>query len=282
MANSKKSVLLDRLIGEGWFSDKNEAVPWVMGRKVLVNDRPVASVMEKVRPDDVIRVKEHYKTRYVGKGGLKLEGAIRDFCLDVQGVVALDCGASTGGFTDCLVAHGASLVYAVDVGFGQLAGKLVQDPKVVNLEKTNLSDACLLALSPRPRVITLDLSYLTLKKAVPICLDILHGTGTIVALIKPLFEVHSPELRRTGAIDDPQVLREILADICAHFDGAGMAILGLTHSPVTGNHNTLEYFIHLGCGVEAERRLNGNCAQEIDAALERSLQLQKFNKNQVD
>lgn len=282
MAKQKKVALLNRLIGEGWFADRREAEVWVMTRKVLVNDQPAMSVMEKVLPSDIIRVKEHYKTKYVGKGGLKLEGALHDFGVDVRDLVALDCGASTGGFTDCLVSQGASLVYAVDVGFGQLAGKLAQSARVVNMEKTNLSDERLLSLSPRPSLITLDLSYLSLKAAVPICQKILHGRGAIIALIKPLFEVSAPEVRREGKIDNPQMLRDILRDICAHFSASEMDILGLTNSPVTGNHNTLEYFIHLSCGVEVGERLNGRFEGALEAALERSLQLEKFDKNSAE
>ena len=138
MANNKV-LLIDKLISEGWFSDEKEATAWIMDRKVLVDEQPVFSAKQKVRTESIIRIKEYYKTKYVNKGGYKLEGALKQLGIDVNGKIALDCGASTGGFTDCLLQHGAGMVYAVDVGYGQIAGKLAVDPRVVNLEKTNIN-----------------------------------------------------------------------------------------------------------------------------------------------
>lgn len=279
MQKKEKAFLLDRLVQEGWFADEREALPWILSRKILVDDKPVTSLKEKVSLNGVIRVKEYYKTRYVNKGGLKLEAALRDFHLDVKGKVALDCGASTGGFTDCLISHGAAKVYAVDVGHGQLAGKLLNSSQVVNLERTNLSDPGLLELSPRLELISLDLSYLSLKKAVPICREILHGEGIVVALIKPLFEVESSQVRQSGKIENPLLLKEVLEDLCRHFDREDDSILGLTHSPVRGNHSTVEYFICLGFGGQQEQRLNGHWQERIQSVWEQSLLVPKFDKN---
>lgn len=132
--------------------------------------------------------------RYVGKGGYKLEGAIRDFGIAVEGRVCIDAGACTGGFTDCLVKHGAALVYAVEAGFGQLAGSLSQDARVVNLERTNLGDEKLLSLNPVPTLGSVDLSYLSLVKAVPQFRAVMHDQGELMCLVKPLFET---TIRRT-------------------------------------------------------------------------------------
>lgn len=275
----KKVPLLNRLLEEGWFESEKEARIWAMERKILVNEEPVTSVSEKVKPDSTIRVKEYYKRKYVNKGGLKLEGALKDFNLDVTGSVALDCGASTGGFTDCLIVNGAKLVYAVDVGYGQLAGKLLNCPQVVNMEKTNLSDPVLLTLDPKPEIITLDLSYLSLKKAIPLCRDILRGEGQVVALIKPLFEVESHEIRRTGVIEDPGIYKEILIDLCQHFVRNGLNILGLTYSPIRGNSDTVEYFIQLSFGGElSEQSLNESYLKHVDALVEKAMEIEKFKK----
>lgn len=143
---------------------------------------------------DEVTIKGYYKRQYVNKGCFKLVAAIEQFHIDCTDKVALDCGASTGGFTDCWVQKGAKLVYAVDVGFGQLAGKLANDPHVVNMEKTNLSDEKLTVLDPKPEMISLDLSYLSLKKALPICREIQKDKGLMICLIKPIYEVESSAL----------------------------------------------------------------------------------------
>ncbi len=155
----KACTVWEKLLQEGFFTDAKEAETWVMMKKVLVNDQPVWSLHEKVPADGFVRIKEFYKKQYVNKGGFKLEAALGRFGIDAVNKVALDCGASTGGFTDCWLQHGARLVYAVDAGFGQLAGKLASDARVVNMERTNLSDESLTALDPKPEIISLDLSF---------------------------------------------------------------------------------------------------------------------------
>lgn len=267
-----------RLLDEGWFSDEKEALAWVMARKVFAYETPIQTLSEKIPQDAVIRVKEYYKKKYVNKGGLKLSGALSDFHIKVNGMTALDCGASTGGFTDCLLQSGASLVYAVDVGFGQLEGKLLCDERVVNLERTNLEDERLLHLEPRPELITLDLSYLSLKKAIPICRAILGERGRVLCLVKPLFEVEACEVRRSGKLDDREELHAILLELCTHFASAGNTVLGVTHSHVTGNKGTLEYFLYLSFRAE-DRALACAYEQQAEAAVAASLQLARFDKN---
>lgn len=278
MVNNKKKIVIGkRLIDEGWFAQKKEAQAWIMSGKVLVNNNLVHSFFDKFPEDAIIRVKEYYKRKYVNKGGLKLEGAIRDFNIDINNLVALDCGASTGGFSDCLLQSGARLVYAVEVGFGQLAGKLFRDNRVINLEKTNLGDEKLLNLDPKPELITLDLSYLSLTKAMPICKRILGDEGEVICLVKPLFEVESSEVRRSGDINDYNILKEILENLCEHFEYNGYNVLGVIHSQVTGNKGTLEYFLHINWGKSSDVE-KYNYMEGIDIALHKSFELDKFNK----
>lgn len=275
----KKCLLLDKLIQEGWFFDEKEAMPWVMDRKVLVNDQPATSCKEKIDSDSVIRVKEYYKKKYVNKGGFKLEGALENFAINIEGKIALDCGASTGGFTDCLLTNGAKKVYAVDVGYGQLAGKLAINPKVVNLEKTNLSDPILCTLDPTPEIITLDLSYLSLTDALPICKDIFKGKpGIVICLVKPIYEVRSSEIRRNGKINDRDVLREVLKQLCDNFIEKNIHICGITNSPITGNSGTLEYFIEVELNGDS-LPIIGEIDKSIDDAIERSFELEEFKKS---
>lgn len=271
----KKVMLSERLLSDGWFESEDEAKIWIMLRNVLVDNMPAVSLSQKILPDAEIRVKEYYKKRYVNKGGLKLEGALTDLGEDPAGKTALDCGASAGGFTDCLLQHGASLVYAVDAGYGQLAGKLLADTRVINMEKTNISDEILLKLNPAPDLITLDLSYLSLRTAVPVCRDILHGRGTIICLIKPVFEAGGSEARRSGNITEYNVLCGIFTSLAAFFISEGFAVTGVTHSPVTGNGGALEYFARLTLG---EGHNAPNLNELIAAAVDRSFTLNKFKK----
>ena len=157
----KKRSAMDRLLEEGFFDSREAALPYLMSGAVYCGAQPVTTGGQLVPSDKPMTVRGLYD-RYVGKGGYKLEGAIRDFGIALEGRVCIDAGACTGGFTDCLIQHGAALVYAVEVGFGQLAGSLAQDERVVNLERTNLGDEKLLSLSPVPAVGSVDLSYLSL------------------------------------------------------------------------------------------------------------------------
>lgn len=273
----KKIIIGEKLLEEGWFSEEKEAKVWIMEQKVLVNDILITSFFEKVPESGKIRIKEYYKTKYVNKGGLKLEGALKDFEIDVKDYIALDCGASTGGFSDCLLQSGAKLVYSVDVGYGQLAGKLLNDKRIINLERTNLADLKLLDLNPIPEIISLDLSYLSLKKALPLCRNILGDKGEVVCLVKPIYEVDSNSIRRNGNINDYDVIQNILLDLCRYFQENDYYIRGVTNSPVTGNKGTLEYFLYITWG---EKRIydSFDYCKAINEALEKSFKLINFNK----
>lgn len=272
MASKKKVLLIDRLLNEGWFQDAKQAEAWIMERKVLVKNDLAYSGKILVSPTDPIRVKDYEKSRYASRGGYKLDGALKAFHINVEGKVALDCGASTGGFSDCLLQNGAACVYAVDVGYGQIAGKVSTDPRVVNMERTNLSDQRLLALDPRPEMITLDLSYLSLKKALPICRDILHEDGKVVALVKPLFEVESSDIRRSGEINDRETLKSLLLDLCESFDRMDFGILGATYSPIRGNNGTIEYFLYIDCKKKEGEGLRTGYQEEIERIVEASFE----------
>jgi 23S rRNA (cytidine1920-2'-O)/16S rRNA (cytidine1409-2'-O)-methyltransferase len=171
-----------------------------------------------------------------------LEAALDFFTIDVTGQVVLDCGASTGGFTDCLLQRGARLVYAVDVGYGQLLGRLCIDPRVHNLERTNLSDLVSILPIPAPTVITLDLSYLSLTKALPIAAKLLAPEGQIVVLVKPLFEVESQEARRTGHIEDMALLVEAIQQVLEAGKTSGLSIQGVIKLALKPRHGVHEFF----------------------------------------
>lgn len=270
----KNSTAIERLLKEGFFETKEAALPYIMSGTVYCGADKVTTGGQKVPLDRPITVRG-LDDRYVSKGGYKLEGAIADFGIDVSNRVCIDAGACTGGFTDCLVKHGASLVYAVEVGFGQLAGSLSQDERVVNLEKTNLGDEKLLTLDPVPTLGSVDLSYLSLVKAVPQYRAIMHDQGELMCLVKPLFETDDPMARRTGEID-PASFPELLRTLCDTLDQQEKThAVAVTHSPVTGNNGTREFFLHVRFGEEDVHRVSD---EEIAAAVERVLALEKYRK----
>ncbi len=268
-----RQALKNHLVSSGLCEDSAAAEALVMAGKVLVNEQP-AKAGQEVKPEDQVRLRES-ACPYASKGGLKLEGALRVFQIQVQGRVCLDAGASTGGFTDCLLKHGAGRVYAVDTGFGQLTGALRQEKRVVNLERTNLSDPSLMDLDPTPDLATCDLSYLSLRRAVPVYRDILHGNGEVIALVKPLFEVDSPEVRRSGVIPDSAYL-PMLMDLIHYLNGLrGLAVMDICASPVTGSAGTIEFFLHILAG---EGRKAADLQDKVISSVRQGLETGNFKK----
>lgn len=270
----KKTTAMERLLREGFFDAKEAALPYLMSGAVYCGAERVKTGGQLV-PSDLPMNVRGLNERYVGKGGYKLEGAIADFAVDVRGRVCIDAGACTGGFTDCLRQHGARLVYAVEVGFGQLAGTLMQDERVVNLEKTNIGDEKLLSLEPPPTLGSVDLSYLSLVKAVPQFRAVMHSAGELLCLVKPLFETDDQAARRTGELDPSgylPLLKRLMAQLNAQ---EGTAVRGVTHSRLTGNNGTLEFFLHVAFGA-------GQGAPELsieaEQAVERALALPRYHK----
>ncbi|MGI6695295.1 MAG: TlyA family RNA methyltransferase [Christensenellales bacterium] len=262
-----KQLICDQLLQLGLVESPRKATALIMAGKVLVNDRPAKPGM-KVSADDMIRIKGS-QSPYLAKGGLKLAGALSAFEINPTGQVCLDAGASAGGFTDCLLKHGAESVYAVDVGFGQLLGSLRQNPRVVNLERTNLSSPELLRLNPRPSLATCDLSYLSLREAVPIYRNILGGEGTLICLVKPLFEVDDAHARRTGQIAE-DAYAPMLRSLADYLNGLpGVSVVDVCASPVTGHGGTIEFFFHIVFGrAEKSPTLDSAIAKSVEAALQ--------------
>jgi 23S rRNA (cytidine1920-2'-O)/16S rRNA (cytidine1409-2'-O)-methyltransferase len=239
----RKMPLHQLLVDRGLCIDEKDARSWIMAGKVIVDDQRIDKAGQSVPETANVRLKG--LSKYVGKGGFKLEGALSDFSIDVSGKVALDAGAATGGFTDCLLQNGASKVYSVDVGFGALVGKLRNDERVVNLERTNISDIQPGHLNPQPALGTVDLSYLSLKKGIPIFSSLLEPDGELICLVKPLFEVSDSKARRTGKIAKTSHYSDMLRDLLRFVDSIGLQTCGLTHSHIPGGKGTLEFFLHL-------------------------------------
>ena len=278
MANKQriaKKTAMERLLSEGFFETKEAAVPYVMSGAVFCGTEKVLTAGQRI-PLHLPLTVRGLSDRYVGKGGYKLEGAIRDFGVSAQGRVCIDAGACTGGFTDCLLQHGAEKVYAVEVGFGQLAGSLQQNPRVVNLEKTNLGDSSLLSLDPLPTLGSVDLSYLSLVKAVPQFYAVMHGVGELLCLVKPLFETDNAEARRSGELDPAEyapLLTQLIRQLSVQ---ENTTVCGVAPSSVTGNHGTHEFFLHVkfGEGIPAK----ADWESEIAEAVAKVLLLPRYEK----
>ena len=214
----------------------------VLARDVLVEGQPAMRPAAAVAED--VRIELVRPPRYVSRGGEKLEHALRQFDLDVHGLVALDVGASTGGFTDCLLQHGAARVYAVDVGYGQLAYRLRQDPRVAVIERTNIRDLTALpGEADAPTLATIDVSFIGLEKVMPAVLRLLAPEGLIVALVKPQFQARRSEVERGGVVRDPLVHATVLGRVVAWAAGEGLRFGGLTTSPLRGPAGNSEFFV---------------------------------------
>jgi len=182
---------------------------------------------------------------YVSRGGLKLEKALRDFGVDPTGYVCSDSGASTGGFTDCLLQQGASKVFAIDVGYGQLDWKIRSDPRVVVMERTNVRYVTPEDLGEPLDLSVIDVSFISLRIVLPVIKTFLKPTGQVLCLIKPQFEAGKEKVGKKGVVRDPAIHKEVLDNFVALTQDIGFTILGLTFSPVKGPEGNIEFLAHL-------------------------------------
>ncbi len=233
-------LLLDR----GLAPSRERARALIMAAQVVVNDHVADKAGQMVRGDAEIRI-EGEVLPYVSRGGLKLQRALEEFGLDVTGLVALDVGASTGGFTDCLLQRGVKKVYAVDVGYGQLAWKLRQDERVVSMEKVNIRYLTADKLVERPDLAVIDASFISLDKVLPATMGLIKDNGIIVALIKPQFEVGRGEVGKGGVVRDPAKHREVIEGVQTLAESLKLEVRGVTESPILGPKGNREFLICL-------------------------------------
>ena len=213
-----------------------------MAGKVLVNERPIDKPGFFVSPEDIVELKGT-DIPYVSRGGLKLEAALHELQLDVAGSICIDVGASTGGFTDCLLQHSAERVYAVDVGYGQLAWKLRQDPRVIVIERTNVRHMTADAIPAPVDLITIDVSFISLKIVVPAIIKFLKSDASILALIKPQFEVGKRQVGKGGVVKQPELHQQVIKDLSEFFETIKLAPLSVYPSPLLGPKGNREFFI---------------------------------------
>jgi len=236
---------LDRLMVErGLAPSREKAQALIMAGQVVVGDHAADKAGQQVAADAEIRIKGEVLP-YVGRGGLKLKKALDEFAVDVAGLVAIDVGASTGGFTDCLLQAGARKVFAVDVGYGQLAWKLRQDPRVVNIEKTNIRHLTPDRLDEVPALAVIDASFISLGKVLPAVVRLVRPGGRIIALIKPQFEVGRGEVGKGGIVRDPAAHDKAVAGVRQAATELGIQVCGVCDSPILGADGNREFLILL-------------------------------------
>src|SRR5882724_8775384 len=237
---SKKLRLDQVLVAKGLFASREQAQRAVMAGEVKVETRIAAKPSQLLEPDVAIVVKQARK--YVGRGALKLESALNYFKIDIRGKVALDIGASTGGFTDCLLQRGAAKVYAVDVGHGQLDWKLRNDPRVVVLEKLNARFLSREHIPEPVDVCVIDVSFISLTLVLPNAFDLITPSGVILALIKPQFELQRADVGRGGVIRDPALQQKAQDKIVAFVTSLGHVVVGIVPSNIKGTDGNQEFF----------------------------------------
>lgn len=232
------------LVQQAHFTSVKQAQRAIMAGLVFSGTERIETAGTMLPAETMLTVKgtEH---PYVSRGGLKLEKAIRTFSIEMTDKVMIDVGASTGGFTDCALRHGASYVYAVDVGYNQLAWSLRSLPQVQVMERTNFRYVQQEAFSdPRPNMATIDVSFISLTKIFPPLYPLLASDSEVIALIKPQFEAAREEVGPSGVVDDPAIHEAVLTRILSFVADLGFTLQGLTHSPITGGAGNIEYLAY--------------------------------------
>ena len=232
------------LVEQGFFESRERAKKAIMAGLVFVDNQRCDKAGVDVKEDAKIEGKGN-PIPYVSRGGLKLEKAMKNFGLTLDGKVCMDIGASTGGFTDCMLQNGAKKVYSIDVGYGQFAWKLRNDPRVVCMEKTNMRYVTHEQIPEEADFASVDVSFISLTKIIPAALGILGETGQLVCLIKPQFEAGREKVGKKGVVKDISVHKEVILKIIDFAFENGLNVLNISFSPIKGPEGNIEYLIYL-------------------------------------
>lgn len=252
---SAKQRLDVAMVERGLAETRQKAQATIMSGIVYVNGQKVDKAGFAVAPEANIEVRGN-ALPYVSRGGLKLEKAMREFGLTLSGCVCADIGASTGGFTDCMLQNGATKVYAVDVGYGQLDWKLRSDERVVCMERTNARYLTHEQVPDELDFASIDVSFISLKLILPAVNGILKDGGHVACLVKPQFEAGREKVGKKGVVRDPAVHREVLEHFLGHAADSGFGVLDLTYSPIRGPEGNIEYLGYLQKGAATEREFD--------------------------
>ena len=243
--DKKNRIRLDKLLVERMIvPTRQRAQALIMAGHVLIGENVTDKTGALVYSDAEIRIKGN-DNLYVSRGGLKLKGALESFNIIVKDLVALDVGASTGGFTDCLLKEGAAKVYALDVGYGQLAWKLRKDNRVICIERTNIRYFDGAGITDKIDIAVIDASFISLKLVIPSVLKLIDEEALVIALIKPQFEVGRKEVGKRGIVSDPVLHMKVIDEIADFCRGINLDVLGICDSPLMGQAGNKEFFIYL-------------------------------------
>ena len=264
MAKERVDVLAYK---QGLFDTREQAKRGVMAGLVVavINGERFDKPGEKIDEATELKLKGE-KLKYVSRGGLKLEKALNQFGLSVEGKIAIDIGASTGGFTDVMLQNGASQVFSVDVGTNQLAWKLRNDPRVVSMEQFNFRYAEPDDFEATPNFASIDVSFISLDLILPALHRILAENGQVVALVKPQFEAGREQIGKNGIIKDPKIHLAVLEKVAAFAGTHGFAVMGVDYSPIQGGHGNIEFLMYL----EKKEEKTKPTTEQLEAVVERA------------
>ena len=239
-----KQRLDQYLVDHNMVESRSMAQSMIMAGEVYINGQKAAKAGESVTGEEKIEVRGK-RLQYVSRGGLKLDKAMKVFPIDLSEKVCMDIGASTGGFTDCMLQNGAKSVYAVDVGYGQLAWKLRQDPRVINLERTNIRYVTKEQVTEEIDFFSVDVSFISLKLVLPVAYALLAPNGSGVCLIKPQFEAGRENVGKKGVVRDFKVHVAVIEQVLHFTKEIGFCVSGLDYSPVRGPEGNIEYLMYV-------------------------------------
>ena len=232
------------LVNRGLVESREKGRALIMAGSVYVNGQKAFKAGESIKDGMNIEIRGA-KLKYVSRGGLKLEKSLEVFPINLTDKVCADIGASTGGFTDCMLQNGAKKVYAVDVGYGQLAWKLRSDERVVNMERTNVRYLDFDLIQDKIEFVSIDVSFISLKLVLPVVYELLADGGELVALIKPQFEAGREEVGKKGVVRDASVHRSVIENITSFAYETGFCVNGLDFSPIKGPEGNIEYLMYV-------------------------------------
>ncbi len=262
----KKERLDILLVEKGIFTSRERAKTSIMAGKVFVDGQRVDKAGEKVNVDAEIIFKGQ-EIPYVSRGGLKLEKAMKEFNISLNNKTCMDIGASTGGFTDCMLQSGAKKVFSIDVGYGQFAWKLRTDPRVVCMERTNIRYVTHDDIGEYVDFASIDVSFISLKKIMPATINLLSDNGEVVALIKPQFEAGKEKVGKKGVVRDINVHKEVVQSIVDYLYSENLNVLSLSYSPIKGPEGNIEYLVYFTKDKDIESTFS---LEDIDTVVNES------------
>lgn len=250
------------LVNKGLVESREKAKALIMAGAVYIDGQKAYKAGDKIKEGQMIEIKGE-TLPFVSRGGLKLAKSVECFDLKLDGLVCADIGASTGGFTDCMLQNGAAKVYSIDVGYGQLAWKLRNDPRVVNMERTNIRYIDFSLLTDDISFISIDVSFISLKLVLPVAFNMLSDGGNLVALIKPQFEAGREEVGKKGVVRDISIHKKVISNVIAIASDIGFTVEHLDFSPIKGPEGNIEFLLHLSKNAPGEILISEDRIDEV-------------------